>query len=428
MKILFKREKVVTITPLVFMVDVILILTGKVTYNALKSIRTTKLNNLQADIDNLRDKISNYYSTYGKIPADTSIEYTNISKIDSIGATDTGPFYVIDLAAMENVSLNYGKDYEEIRKGIKQSQEEINKLTDLYIINSASHNIFYVEGIRIGSKIYHTDYTKEGADKVAVEMHVPEKTLAGDITKDDYGKTITGYKCTNGGAVDKWQIFYADGNNVYIIASDYIPYEYMPSGTLGHKANQGIHPGAGYFTDVLPDYAGSESITDTSIKNLNNSFYSQNLKSTNNNMKSVAYMLDTKAWEDFAGEDAEYAIGGPTIELYFNSYNKKYGTNYVSKANSTGYLIGSSTASATSLNLSKTDDKLFVEPDINKAKAMWIASPSSSGANNLIAVNNSGTVGTNAYNNNDCGFRPIVCLKSETEFLKNGNDSFSIAE
>ena len=81
-----------------------------------------------------------------------------------------------------------------------------------------------------------------------------------------------------------------------------------------------------------------------------------------------------------------YGMAAGVLAASLMGFNKKYGTNYVSKANSTGYLIGSSTASATSLNLSKTDDKLFVEPDINKAKAMWIASPSSSGANNLIAI------------------------------------------
>ena len=38
-------------------------------------------------------------------------------------------------------------------------------------------------------------------------------------------------------------------------------------------------------------------------------------------MKCVAYLLDIVAWKSFANKYAEYAIGGPTLELFVNSYN-----------------------------------------------------------------------------------------------------------
>ena len=124
---------------------------------------------MQADIENLRDKVSNYYARYGKIPADTNVEYTNISNINSISeAVDTGKFYVIDLVAMENVTLNYGKDYSQITES--STQEQVNQLTDLYIINETSHNVFYVEGIEAGDERYYTDYSAEDADKVAANL------------------------------------------------------------------------------------------------------------------------------------------------------------------------------------------------------------------------------------------------------------------
>ena len=135
MKKVLKRERGITLVALVITVAIILILTNVVVYNAVSNLRTAKLQNMQADIENLRDKVSNYYSEYGNIPADTSIEYTNTSHINSISsATDTGLFYVIDLAAMENVTLNYGKDYEKIRTGEATTQEQINQLTDLYFV------------------------------------------------------------------------------------------------------------------------------------------------------------------------------------------------------------------------------------------------------------------------------------------------------
>ena len=134
-------------------------------------MRTTKLSNMQADIENLRDKVSNYYARYGKIPADTNIEYINVNNINSISeAVDTGKFYVIDLAAMENVTLNYGKDYEKIKNGEASSPEQINGLTDLYIINETSHNVFYVEGIETGEERFYTDYSAEDADTSFVDL------------------------------------------------------------------------------------------------------------------------------------------------------------------------------------------------------------------------------------------------------------------
>ena len=169
MKNLIKRSKGVSLISLVITVAVILILTNIVIYNAADSLRTTKLSNMQADIENLRDKVSNYYAQYGRIPANTNIEYTNTSNINSISeAVDSGKFYVIDLAAMENVTLNYGKDYDKITES--STQQEVNGLTDIYIINETSHNVFYVEGIQSGDETYYTDYSAEDADKVAADL------------------------------------------------------------------------------------------------------------------------------------------------------------------------------------------------------------------------------------------------------------------
>ena len=126
---------------------------------------------MQADIENLRDKVSNYYAGYGKIPADMNVEYTNVNNINSISeAVDTGKFYVIDLSAMENVTLNYGKDYEKIKNGEASSSEQINALTDLYIINETSHNVFYVEGIEAGDERFYTDYSAEESDTSFVDL------------------------------------------------------------------------------------------------------------------------------------------------------------------------------------------------------------------------------------------------------------------
>ena len=168
----FKNNKGVTLVALAIAVAVIMILTNVIVYNAIDGLRANKLRNLQTDIENLRDKVSNYYAQYGAIPV--KYKYTNtdnINKIDSISsATDTGEFYVIDLSAMENVTLNYGRDYEKIGTDPYTTEDRISELTDIYIINTDSHNIFYVAGIETNGEIYYTDYTKDNKDTVPVEI------------------------------------------------------------------------------------------------------------------------------------------------------------------------------------------------------------------------------------------------------------------
>ena len=94
MKKILKSQNGVTLTSLVIAVAVILILTGTIIVNVTGNLKTEKLRNMQSDIENLRDKVSTYYAQYGKIPADVSIEYTNINNLQSAGVisevADTG--------------------------------------------------------------------------------------------------------------------------------------------------------------------------------------------------------------------------------------------------------------------------------------------------------------------------------------------------
>ena len=174
MKKFLKSQKGINLISLSIAVMIILVLTGMIIYNVKDNLKLEKLRAMQSDIENLRDKVSSYYSQYGEIPADRTAEYTNIENIENAGVisetVDTGNFYVIDLSFMENITLNYGEDYEKIKSGEAANVEEINALTDLYIINDSSHNIFYVDGIEIDGERFYTDYTKEDVDTEAVAM------------------------------------------------------------------------------------------------------------------------------------------------------------------------------------------------------------------------------------------------------------------
>ena len=132
-----------------------------------------------------------------------------------------------------------------------------------------------------------------------------------------YGQIITNYNCQNSEGVENWKIFYADENNIYLIATDYIYKDYCPSPSDENTIKDN---GNGYklsMDNVRKEYNGSEDIINPTIQNLNRSYFeylNMNQKiSTNDNMKAIAYMLDTELWKGFAGEKAEYAIGRTNI-------------------------------------------------------------------------------------------------------------------
>lgn len=169
-----KAERGVTLVALTITVIILLIVSSILIYNANDNIQIKRLTSMYNDVSNLRDKVASYYKEYGAIPA--KIEYTAVSHLKDagvIGANDGDKFYVLDLERLDGVTLNFGKDYEKVRK---QQYTDINQLKDLYIINEKSHNIFYVEGIQVKDndtiKIFYTD--DENIDKVKVPIF--EKT------------------------------------------------------------------------------------------------------------------------------------------------------------------------------------------------------------------------------------------------------------
>lgn len=136
-------------------------------------------------------------------------------------------------------------------------------------------------------------------------------------------------------------------------------------------------------------------------------------------------MLDTDAWSVYAGEYADYAIGGPSVELLLNSYNKKYNQNYVAQApSSTGYMLGSNSSTDYWIKLSKSDDTLYTidSPD---ADAYWLASPSANNSSSVFMSDYDGTVAYYSYNT-DAGFRPVVCLDSGARLVKNSDGTYTI--
>ena len=257
-----------------------------------------------------------------------------------------------------------------------------------------------------------------------------------------YGATVNGYTLPSGTTTDvKWKIFYADNSNIYLIADNYVERANLPNSTTERgefttsKPNDGDsgYPRAAYFTKILRYYAGSARIKDSKIKALNNSYFNENnFTSTNRNMKSVAYMMDTTAWNSKFRDTskAEYVVGGPTVELLFKSYNEKYKTAYESRASSeTGYQIRKTSSDSWSNSIGSmltTSDRLYVIESQSDASAMWVASPSAYNTGYVMYVVFNGSVDYYYYDYGNSGFRPLVSLKSDIQLQKNGDGTYTI--
>lgn len=99
-------------------------------------VSLSKLNSMSQDIEVLDDNIALYYLNYGYIPIKDKINFEH-----SINPNDNDLYYEIDLSKLESIYLNYGK---------MKSQD------DFYIINEASHTIYYFKGVEYKNKIYYT--------------------------------------------------------------------------------------------------------------------------------------------------------------------------------------------------------------------------------------------------------------------------------
>ena len=238
-----------------------------------------------------------------------------------------------------------------------------------------------------------------------------------------YGVEVREYICNSKG-VSKWRIFHADNSNIYLIADDYISNEYVPTSRGGTEVDKHNNYSISFF-DISNDYPGANWISSNSKgKKWLNEYLNYSSTSTNINIRCVAYMMDTSVWNIYAGTDAEYAMGGPTIELFCASYRKTHPSKYIEYQvkSSNGYELKWNTDnnySASISGLSKDEfNSIYMKSDKTKTKSMWIASPSAYRVDYLMQSNCWSTVGDRVYTNNETGVRPIVCLKNGVQLKK----------
>ena len=156
MNIKINSNKGVTLVTLVTAVLMLIIMTSMLVYNTTSGMNIKKYNNMCNDIQLLNDKILAYYSKYKAIPA--GIMYCNKGELESIigdnniNINDDDKYYVIDLSAINGLTLTYGENYIS-GKTVYNIEEE----KDVYIINKQSGQIYYPQGIKLEGVYYYTN-------------------------------------------------------------------------------------------------------------------------------------------------------------------------------------------------------------------------------------------------------------------------------
>ena len=120
---------------------------------------------------------------------------------------------------------------------------------------------------------------------------------------------------------------------------------------------------------------------------------------SNPNEQAAAWLCDPSKWTAYCDTDkANYAIGGPSVEMYVKSYNQTHGddalgcqyqTNdvpgYIYKVNNTIQNGGWYTNNDT-LDYSMTYKSMYCGQNGNKTGAWWLASPSARGSKGVCGV------------------------------------------
>ena len=168
-------------------------------------------------------------------------------------------------------------------------------------------------------------------------------------------------------------------------------------------------------------------------KKMNPSWAAQRGSSTsswNNNEKAAAWLCSPSQWTTYVDSSkANYAIGGPSVEMYVASYNQVSHTTGNYKLGATyratdypGYIY---TLNGKQSNISNSDystgtdsldykgyNSMYAGQNGTKSGYWWLASPSSNYSGYVCYVN-SGNAGLYAsYYSNSIGVAPLVSLKS----------------
>ena len=145
---ILKNNKGIALITLVVAVLMMLVISSIIIFNTTSHLKINNLNSMYNDIRVLNEQVFLYYSKYNELPI-ISDEYKTGLNSYILGEYDSDKFHIVDIDKIDrNIksNLNYGTDYYD---------KNYNG-TNIYIINTITHQIFYVQGIKVDDTTYYT--------------------------------------------------------------------------------------------------------------------------------------------------------------------------------------------------------------------------------------------------------------------------------
>ena len=108
-----KDEKGITLITLVITIVLILIIAGMMGYYSSSAFNLQKINYMYSDIEQIQTGVDEYYIKNNSIPIlkDVSVTFSKSSNPNDA----ENEYYVIDLSKVNDLRLNYGRDFEIIK-------------------------------------------------------------------------------------------------------------------------------------------------------------------------------------------------------------------------------------------------------------------------------------------------------------------------
>lgn len=266
------------------------------------------------------------------------------------------------------------------------------------------------------------EYETDDGEKIKYEVdnkgNLMVNILANKISALNYGDKVA-YEAND---ISDWRIFYKDGENVFIIASDYLPNELINTEKTSLTRSNTYN----VSWQVKPEFQISNK-----LELFKATGYTLNSNYTNSKYTSTLLNIDN--WTDFVDSSvASCAIGSPTIEMWLSSWNEKYSDTLSFGTAKNGYKLGYNKNGelSTKINMNAKEGYKVDEADnmyyphkgaVSNCYGYWLASPvystyESNGQikenfNSMMNVECSGEVGyANGYI--EYCLRPVVCLKN----------------
>ena len=395
-----------------------------------------------------------YIITKENIAENTSFKYT---VTDGQGNTQTKTVEINTID--KNAPADFTITAENTEEGLKitgtttDAESGIDKY-EYYVMKSTDSDYTKYEsnpiiGLANGTySVYARAYDKAGNYKDSekqenIKIIAPIKRTdisATDIKENPegyYGQTVD-YTSENG--QNDWKIFHSDGTNIYLITGNYVKVtddngnidtDKLNAGTKMQIADGGQNYRVNWNSSKLPSFNTDISNDIISKFKINTSVFDINSKKNNTsypNAQCVSTLLNPSYWTGYIDNskgDNQTAIGGPTVQLWMDSWNARYPEQkvYCDSANANGYYVGTSSKPSTynmSLNQNKNNGgELYFANNFraltdgnNPVNYYWLASPSADYSDCVLHVGSGGNVNYYNYNDSILGVRPVVCLQS----------------